>query len=63
MTKLLRLPVVTEITGLKRSAIYKKMDEGNFPRPVRLGGRAVAWRSDAIEKWINERPVAGGERC
>ena len=63
MTKLLRLPVVTEITGLKRSAIYKKMDEGNFPRPVKLGGRAVAWRSDDIEKWINERPVAGGERC
>ena len=60
MTKLFRLPVVTEITGLKRSAIYKKMTERNFPRPVRLGGRAVAWRSDDIEKWINERPIAEG---
>ncbi|MBU0909857.1 MAG: AlpA family transcriptional regulator [Proteobacteria bacterium] len=60
MTKLLRLPVVTEITGLKRSAIYQKMDEGIFPRPVKLGSRSVAWRSDDIQKWINERPVAGG---
>ena len=57
MTKLLRLPVVLEVTGLKKSAIYKKMSEGTFPRPVSLGGRAVAWRGDDIERWIDERPA------
>ena len=42
-------------TGLSRSGIYKMMSEGNFPLPVKLTSKAVAWRSDEIEAWINSR--------
>ena len=53
--KLMRLPEVMAKTGLGRSAIYERIAEGTFPKPVALGGRAVAWVSDEIEAWIMAR--------
>lgn len=58
---LLRLPQVEAICGLKKSAIYAKMKDGDFPISYSLGSRCVAWRSDEIEKWINELPVRNNE--
>jgi len=56
--RLYRLPDVEKICGLKKSAIYSRIKEGSFPAPVELGPKSVAWRSDEIEEWINERPRA-----
>jgi prophage regulatory protein len=55
---MLRRPEVQEITGLSRSTIYKLMQEGNFPRPVKLTGKAVAWRESVITDWLTSRPAA-----
>jgi len=55
MAKLIRLPEVTSETGLSRSTIYQKIKRGEFPPPIRLGARAVAWESSAIEEWIEEK--------
>ena len=41
--RFLRLPEVLARTGLSRSTIYVRLDQGRFPRPVSLGGRAVGW--------------------
>lgn len=43
-------------TGLSRSAIYAMMDRGEFPRPVKITGKAVAWPESVITKWLAERP-------
>lgn len=56
--KLHRLPAVIEITGLGRSTIYAMMGEGTFPKPVKLGQRAVAWPDEVIREWIASRPFA-----
>jgi len=56
MIKLYRLPVVMTITGLKKSAIYDRVKKGTFPLPVKLGAKAVAWRSDEVGQWIESRP-------
>lgn len=56
--KLLRLPDVCLIVGLTRSGIYRAMHEEQFPRPVRIGARAVAWPFTEILAWINSRPRA-----
>ena len=56
--KLLRLPAVMELTGLGRSTIYRMMSEGDFPKPIKLGQRAIAWPADTIRDWITSRPVA-----
>lgn len=53
--KLIRLPEVMRDTGLGRSSIYKQISKGDFPRPVNIGGRSVAWVSDEVKSWVAER--------
>lgn len=55
---ILRRPEVEARTGLCRSGIYQKMAEGGFPRPVRLGLRAVGWYESEVSEWIRERVKA-----
>ncbi len=54
--KLMRLKEVTAAVGLKPSWIYKLMNEGKFPKSVKLGPRSRAWRSDEIQDFILSRP-------
>ena len=42
--KLLRRRQVEEITGMSRSSIYRLMQDGQFPRPVKVSCAAVRWR-------------------
>ena len=58
MTTLLRLPVVIERTGLSRSALYVMLEQGKFPKPVKLGERINAWPDDEIAEWIADRRAA-----
>ncbi|HEI8952079.1 TPA: AlpA family transcriptional regulator [Serratia liquefaciens] len=51
--RLMRLPDVIAITGLKRSTIYHKMKKGDFPKSVSIGERSVAWVEGEINNWIN----------
>jgi prophage regulatory protein len=57
-TYILRLHDVMLRTGLSRSTIYKYMSVGEFPKPVRLGSKAVGWRDRDIDEWIATRPVS-----
>jgi len=51
----LRRRAVEEITGLSRSTIYDLMGKGQFPRPVKLTGKAVAWPESAVSAWLKSR--------
>ena len=53
--KMLRLKAVLELTGLARSTVYKFIAEGSFPKPVPLGGRAVAWVEEEVNDWLLEK--------
>ena len=55
MTRLIRRPDVQHVTGLSRSTIYAMMAEGTFPKPVKLGKRAVAWREADVTAWLESR--------
>jgi prophage regulatory protein len=50
---ILRLPAVKALTGLSRSSIYLMISAGTFPPAVSLGARAVGWKSDSIQNWID----------
>jgi prophage regulatory protein len=52
-----RMAVVTRMTGLGRSTIYRLMAEDKFPLPVRLAKRAVARRRADLERWSEARPT------
>jgi prophage regulatory protein len=51
---LLRLPSVAAQTGLSKSEIYRRIKDGKFPQPIKLGARAVAWPAAQIEAWVND---------
>ena len=63
--RFIRLSEVLSRTGYGRTSIYRKMEDGSFPRSVKLGGpledpnafdcRAVAWIEDEVEQWIDSR--------
>lgn len=54
----IRRQEVESLTGLSRSTIYRMMDAGEFPRPIKLTRKAVAWPESAIAEWLASRPVA-----
>ena len=54
--RLLRLPDVIHMCGLSRTTLYRRMSEGLFPAPVRIGPRSVAWRESDVREWIEDRP-------
>lgn len=54
----LRMRTVMRITGLGRSTIYRLMADEQFPSPVRLTKRVVAWRRTDLERWSEGRPTA-----
>jgi len=55
---LLRQQQVRDRTGLSRSTLYKLISEGDFPSPIQLAGRSVAWDSQAVDAWIESRIAA-----
>jgi prophage regulatory protein len=61
MPRFIRRKAVEERTGLARSTIYQMVNEGRFPRPVRLGGRAVAWLENEVNDWVDARITERGE--
>lgn len=56
-TILRRTQVETE-TGYSRSTIYLRISQGLFPRPVRLGTRAVGWPAREVAA-VNEARITG----
>jgi len=53
--RLLRLPEVERLTGLRRSTIYEQMRRGIFPHSVKAGQRTATWPESAVQSWIAER--------
>ncbi len=56
--RLLRLPEVLRMCGISKSQLYRMVRSGEFPAPVRISRRAVAWRGKDLLAWLEERPVA-----
>jgi prophage regulatory protein len=54
--KLIRLPEVMQRVGLSRSTIYARINRkgDTFPKPIKLGERAIGWPSSSIDAWIEE---------
>ena len=50
--RFLKLKEVMQKTALSRSAIYRKMNDDNFPQSINLGDRAVAWVDSEVEDWM-----------
>ncbi len=60
MRRIMRLKEVIHTCGIGRSTVYLWMNQGKFPKCRRIGGRAVGWDSEEIQRWIN-RQLDGAE--
>ena len=52
MQRLLRLPAVLARVPLSRSQLYIEMEQGRFPRPVKISERVNGWSESEIDAWI-----------
>ncbi|WP_038147714.1 helix-turn-helix transcriptional regulator [Thioclava atlantica] len=50
--RIFRRPDVERLVGLSRSTLYAMIAEGRFPKPVRIGKRAVGWREADLRDWL-----------
>lgn len=50
---LLRIEQLLQLVPLTEASIYRKMALGDFPKPVRISERAVAWRWSDIQPLID----------
>ncbi|WP_109213820.1 helix-turn-helix transcriptional regulator [Klebsiella variicola] len=50
--RLIRLPEVLNKTGYKKAWIYRLISEDKFPKPIKLGERAVAFIEVEVDEWI-----------
>ena len=63
--RFIRLNEVLSRTGYGRTSIYREMEEGTFPKSLKLGGppkdpsifdsRAIAWIEDEVDQWVEDR--------
>ena len=55
MQPILRIQDVIAVTRLSRSTIYRLIQAGKFPKPIKLTERASGWRYEAVDQWLNDR--------
>jgi len=53
--KILKLPVVIEMTTKCRSSIYLDISNRTFPKQINLGKNSVGWLLSEIQEWIDAR--------
>ena len=51
----LRRQAVERVTGLKRSSLYELMAADEFPKPIKLSEKSVAWIEAEIIDWQKRR--------
>ncbi|EKT65498.1 helix-turn-helix transcriptional regulator [Providencia alcalifaciens] len=45
---------ITQLTGLTDKWFYKLIQDGEFPKPIKLG-RSSRWLKSEVEQWLSAR--------
>ncbi|HBL6941912.1 TPA: AlpA family transcriptional regulator [Morganella morganii] len=57
---LVDMKFITKFTGLTDKWFYKLIQDGQFPKPIKLG-RSSRWQKSQVEAWLQER-IAESQR-
>lgn len=49
---LLRRHDVERLTAQSRATLYRKISQGAFPKPIKIGPGSVRWRASDIDAWL-----------
>ncbi|HIE3983678.1 AlpA family transcriptional regulator [Serratia marcescens] len=53
---LIDMTFITTYTGMTDKWFYKLIQEGTFPKPIKLG-RSSRWYKSEVEHWMRQRVV------
>lgn len=53
---------ITQLTGLTDKWFYKLIQDGEFPKPIKLG-RSSRWLKSEVEQWLQERIQESRATC
>lgn len=56
--RIMKRPEVEAITGFSRSSIYAGIENGTFPKPIKLSERSVGWLEHEVQAWLKSRVTA-----
>ncbi|APP22567.1 MULTISPECIES: helix-turn-helix transcriptional regulator [Enterobacterales] len=51
--KMVDMAFITEFTGCSDKWFYKLIQEGLFPKPIKLG-RSSRWLKSEVEEWVQK---------
>ena len=52
---------VCRIARVSRPSIYKMIQNGKMPRPLKLGTKTIRWPVAEIREWLDKLPRATGD--
>lgn len=52
---LIRMPETMRRTGYGKAWLYRLINQNKFPKPVKIGSRAIAFVESEVDDWINQR--------
>lgn len=52
--KFVDMAFITQLTGLTDKWFYKLIQDGEFPKPIKLG-RSSRWLESEVEVWLQQR--------
>mgnify|MGYP003603103788 FL=1 len=55
IVRILKLKEVLTRTGLGKTTLYMLISNGDFPKQIPLGLRAVGWLESEVDAWILEK--------
>lgn len=56
--KLLRPNEVASLLQVHRTTLWRWIQKGTFPKPIKIGSHAVAFRQSEVEDWLASRPTS-----
>lgn len=54
--RFLKRAEVSQMTGLASATLYQMMQRNEFPRPIKLGKKAVRWRLSELNEYFASCP-------
>ena len=53
--RFIRMPDLRQKVGLSKSQIYKLIQQGEFPEPIKLGKKISVWTDSEVEEWMSKQ--------
>lgn len=53
--KLVRIKEINQRFGIPISTIWYWINQGNFPKPIKMGERFIAWRESELDAWLDAK--------